>query len=180
MTVARKLIFVFGILLPALAGTGCNGTQTRTTVKNEEPAAAPALLSVVNTADARSGDQLLSGFYAVEQGAWRWTAGHFSALLGVPPGAPERGATLSLAFNFPGAVAGPLKQVTLTASVDGKKLASAPYKAEGNYIFAAEVPPGMLSSGSLKVDFALDKSLPPGADKRELGIIATSVGLTSK
>jgi hypothetical protein len=43
------------------------------------------------------------------------------------------------------------------------------------------VPPDLLVKEAITLDFALDKSISPGsADSRELGIIATSIGLESK
>ena len=50
----------------------------------------------------------------------------------------------------------------------------------GSYEYSADIPPSMLTPESVKVDFALDKSLPPDVDRRELGIIVSSVGLASK
>ena len=39
------------------------------------------------------------------------------------------------------------------------------------------MPPNLLAGESVKVDFALDKALPPGAsDQRELGLVVSAVG----
>jgi hypothetical protein len=44
-----------------------------------------------------------------------------------------------------------------------------------------EVPANLLSDDAVRVDFRLDKALPPGdADKRELGVVASSAGLVSR
>ena len=95
-------------------------------------------------------------------------------------GAAQRGATLTFAFSIPDVDIQKLSDVTLTASLNDKALNSAQYKAGGANVFTADVPPAALTTESVKIDFALDKSLPPGVDKRELGIIATSVGLAGK
>jgi hypothetical protein len=44
-----------------------------------------------------------------------------------------------------------------------------------------EVPANLLSDDAVRVDFRSDKALPPGdADKRELGVVASSAGLVSR
>ena len=73
-----------------------------------------------------------------------------------------------------------LKDITITASVNGTKLDSATVNTPGPGVFTAEVPATLLTADSIKVDFELDKTLPPDIDRRPLGVIATSVGLTSK
>jgi hypothetical protein len=165
------------LALAALAVTGCQGKHSRVTVQNEEQDAGPRMVSTIRMNDAKADAQLLSGFHSIENNSWRWTAGKFSVLLRTPLAAAQRGATLTLAFNIPDLVIQKLKSITLTASIDGMALNSAEYKAAGPYVFSADVPLAVLKTESVKIDFALDKSLPPGIDKRELGIVATSVGL---
>lgn len=167
--------------VPAFAAlillAGCSAKQS--TVANDESAAPPRLVSVVRMGDATAGAQLLSGFYPPENGSWRWTGRTFSVLLRRPVAA-QQGADLTLSFSVPDAVIQNLKTITLSVSVNGTLLKSAEYKDSGAYVFTADVPANLLSGDTLKADFALDKSLPPSVDKRELGIIATSVGLTGK
>jgi len=166
--------------LLALAGSDCTGKHNRVAVQNEEQESAPRVASVVRMNDTKASAQLVSGFYPVENGSWRWTAGRFSALLRTPPGAAQSGATLTLAFTVPEIVVKKLGSVTLRASINGTALKPETYTAPGAYEFTADVPASLLTGDSVKVDFALDRSLPPDVDKRELGIIATSVGLTGK
>lgn len=165
-------------LLLTLAGIACKGKYNRVTVQNEEQDAGPRIVSTVRMNDSRATAQLLKGFYSLENNSWRWTARNFSVLLRTPLAAAQRGATLNLAFNIPDLIAQKLKDVTITASIDGMTLKSAQYKAAGSYVFSAEIPASMLSTESVKIDFALDKSLPPDVDVRELGIIVTSVGIS--
>jgi hypothetical protein len=166
--------------LLTLTLAACKGKHNRVTAQSNEPDAHPSLFSSVAMNDPNAGAQLLSGFYPVENNAWRWTAGTFSVLLRTPPTAAQRGATLSLGFTLPDAVIGKLKDNGITASINGTALKSEKYDAAGSYVFSADVPASTLAAESVKVDFALDKSLPPGVDKRELGIIATSVGISPK
>jgi hypothetical protein len=130
--------------------------------------------------DTSAAGQLLSGFYPVEANAWRWTARKFSVLLRTPPGAAQTGGNLSLNFTIPDVSIQQLKSVTLSASVNGMMLKSQEYTAAGTQVFTADVPASMLAADSVKVDFALDKSIPPGVDKRDLGLVAASVGLAAK
>src|SRR4051812_31507163 len=88
----------------ALTGAACKGKHNLAAVQNEEPDPGPRLVSNVRMNDAAASAQLLSGFYPVESGAWRWTAGKFSVLLRTPPGSAQSGATFNFAFTIPDAV----------------------------------------------------------------------------
>jgi hypothetical protein len=162
-----------------LMAPGCKRRSRSQIQQTEEEA--PQLASVVHVADPRSSVQLVSGFYDVEQSAWRWTAGKFSLVLRVPRGAAEKGALLRLKFSLPEAVIERLKSVTVAASIGGTPLEPQTYERPGEHVYVAEVPHAALGRESVKVDFALDKSLPPGSvDQRELGVIVTSIGFESK
>ena len=51
----------------------------------------------------------------------------------------------------------------------------------GQYTYTRDVAPNLLGSEAVRIDFQLDKSLPPSsADARELGVIVASVGLDAK
>ena len=174
----KRRVFLTGVGL-AVATAGCRGKHSEQEVKNEEPSGAARLMSQLKMEDQDASAQLIQGFYPPESGAtWRWTAGKFAVVLKVPLGAAERGGTLSLKFSFPEPVFKKLGAVTLTAVAGTKKLRTETYPAAGPYTFTADLPPELLNKDSVTVDFVLDKSLPPGpVEKRELGIIATSVGL---
>ena len=45
--------------------------------------------------------QLVSGFYGIETGAWRWTGKQFAVALGTPAGAAQKGAVLELKLTVP-------------------------------------------------------------------------------
>ena len=139
------------------------------------------LASVVHVADPRVSAQLVSGFYGIEGNAWRWTAGKFTVLLRPPRGAAQNGAMLQVKFSVPDPVIARLKTVSLSASVAGTKLPPETYTQAGEFTYSRELPAAALAGDAVKVDFALDKAIPPGAvDQRELGVVVTTVGLEPK
>lgn len=182
----KKLYPVLSIAAAGLLMASACGKPKVPQVANEEekspaPAAAP-LLSAVRMGDATASKQLLKGFYAPEDGSWRWTAGSFSIALRPPDGAAQRGATLTFAVSVPEAVVQKTGPVTLTASIGDKVLNTATWSKSGTYTFTADVPPDLLQSDSVRIDFKTDKNLPPSptGDRRELALIATSIGLAPK
>jgi len=171
------------LLSLALTGAGCSGKRDSVTVQNEQPAAAtpgtPTLSSSVSAGDPKAAAQLVSGFFDITSG-WRWTAGKFSVQLKTPAGASERGGNLNFSFTIPEVEIQKLKDLTLSASINGMPLKSATYNKAGGYNFVADVPSSMLPGDTVKVDFALDKTLSTELDKRPLGVIAVSVSIASK
>jgi hypothetical protein len=177
-----KTFLATGLMAACILTGACRGKHQRTTVENEEPAeATPRFASALKMNDPAAPTQLVKGFYGLESGTWRWTAGHFSVMLRSPLAAAQHGATLTFNLTVPDVVIQKLGSVTLSSSVGTAKLKSETYSKPGAYTFTADVPAEQLSKETVIVDFALDKALPPGAaDQRELGIIATSVALESK
>jgi hypothetical protein len=177
---AAERFFIFVILGISLTASACTSRHPQSSAA-QEAGEQQQLVSFVKMGDANASDQLVAGFYGIESGSWRWTSGHFSVVLRVPPAA-QNGATVTLSLFVPEPVLQRLKSVALTASVAGQALHSSQYSTSGPSSFTADVPAGLLTKDTVKVDFALDKSVPPGAmgDQRELGIIANSVGLTAR
>ncbi len=174
-------ISLFTLVLVATVSAGCRGKHSTNSVQNEEPAAAPKVLSSLKMSDPSAAQQLVKGFYGLEGGSWRWTAREFTAMLKTPVAAAQRGAALTFSFTIPDVVIQKLSKVTLTASVGGTKLKSETYSKPGSYTLTADIPGDQLGKDTVLVDFALDKSMPAGsADTRDLGIIATGVGLETK
>jgi hypothetical protein len=166
------------LLSLALTSVGCR-RHRRVTVETIEES--PALASVVATADPQAATQLISGFYAVENNAWRWTAGRFSVLLRPPRTAATRGAVLQFKFSIPGPSMAKLKSVSLSAYVNGTPLAPESYTQAGEFIYSRDVPANLLAGDVARIDFSLDKAIPPGAaDLRELGVVAALVGFQPK
>lgn len=177
---ATRNLGVYLTLVLVLAGSACTGKHDRVTVQNEEEASAPRLASTFPMNDPKAAPQLLSGFYAIEGNAWRWTAGKFSVRLRTPPEAAQSGATLSFSFSIPDPALQKLKSITLAASVNGMALKSATYTAPGDQVFTADIPGSALAAEDVTIDFALDKTMQPDGDLRHLGVIAKSVSLSGK
>ena len=139
------------------------------------------MASSIRMGDSKLESQLVSGFYPVEQGAWRWTAKQFTVVLKVPFGAAQHGGTLEFNLTVPQVVIDKLKTVSLAASVDGKPLPPETYTQAGPSTYKRDIPGDMLTGENVKIDFQLDKAMPPsGAELRELGIVANSISLGSK
>jgi len=165
------------LLAIGLAGCRRKSEGTAETTSGE----APKIASTVHTADAKLEGQLVNGFYGIEQNSWRWTAQRFSVVLKPPSGAAERGATLNLQLAVPDAILDKLKSVTLTATVGSTSLPPETYSKSGSYAYTRDVPANALTGDTVRVDFQLDKALPPGGgDQRELGVIVNSIGLDGK
>ena len=173
---ASGIVFTLAL---AFAPLSCKRDRTVHVQQTEEEA--PRLASVVHVSDPKVAPQLVSGFYGIEANAWRWTAKHFTVILRVPSGAAQRGATLDLALTVPAVTIEKLKSVSLTASVDGHPLPPETYTHSGAFHLKRDVPADLLTNQSVKVEFQLDKVMPPSnGDMRELGIIVGSIGLEAK
>jgi hypothetical protein len=175
----RKCSATVGVVLAlSFAPLGCK--RHRVTVETTEEEGVP-LASIVHVADPKAATQLLSGFYGIEQNAWRWTAGRFSVVLRPPRTGAAKGATLKLNFTIPANVITQLKAISLSATINGTALPPESYTVAGQYTYSRDVAPALLTGDSVKVDFALDRTVPPSAaDQRELGIVVSSVGFEPK
>ncbi|MFY9728785.1 MAG: hypothetical protein WB579_06385 [Bryobacteraceae bacterium] len=164
----------------ALAPLGCK--REPKTVKVVAPEGeATALASTVRTSETSQEPQLLNGFYGIENNSWRWTGKQFSVLLRTPFGGAQNGARLNLAFTIPQVAIDHAKTLTLSASVEGTPLPPETYNKSGQYEYKPDVPAAALNKEAVRIQFSLDKSIPPtGADRRELGIIVASIGLEPK
>jgi hypothetical protein len=131
--------------------------------------------------DATMAGQLTSGFYTVESGAWRWTAQKFAITLRRPAHAAQQGATLEFHLTVPAANIQKLGAITLSASVGSTALAPETYSQAGPHTYRRDVPASALTGDAVRIDFQVDKAIPPGdMDKRELGVVASSVALAAK
>lgn len=167
--------------LVALAALSSCQRRDKVVVQTTEEETGQAIASVVHVADPRTAPQLLSGFYDVEQNSWRWTAGKFAVSLRAPAGAARKGATLQLKGSFPEAVFKKVGSSTLEARIGGTVVGTETLSKLGEFVFEKDVPGNLLTTNPIKVEFSLDKFLPPGTvDKRQLGIVATSIGFESK
>jgi len=166
------------ILCLALVPAACKRHKKVIVQTTEEE---PALASVVATADPNLASQLVSGFYGIEQNSWRWTSGRFSVVLRPPRTAAAKGAVLLLKFTIPPVAINKMKAVSLSAYVNGTALPPESYTQAGQYTYSRDVPADLLTGDVTKVDFSLDKTMPPtAADRRELGVVVSLVGLQPK
>lgn len=178
-TLSRRLLSPALLAVLALAPVACKrhkSVQVQETIEE-----GPRMASTLQMGDPKVETQLVSGFYGIEGGAWRWTGKQFVAVLKVPFGASQRGGTLELGLTVPQPVIEKLKNVSLAASVDGKPLPPETYTQPGPSTFKRDIPAGLLGGETIKVEFQLDKAyFPGGADTRELGVVATSLSLEPK
>ena len=130
----------------------------------------------ISMRDPHAGSRL-TGFYPPEGGGFRWTKREFSALLGVPqPNA--KGAQLVVQLYIPDSVIQKLGPLTLRAHLGPHALAPETWSQPGQYFYSRKLEPDWIASGSILVEFTLDKSLPPaGADRRDLGIVIREIAI---
>jgi hypothetical protein len=142
---------------------------------------APRLASSVQMGDRTMAKQLASGFYDIESDAWRWTMQKFAVNLHPPARAAQQGAVLELHLTVPPPSIQKLGSLTLSATVGGTALDPETYSKAGEYLYKRDVPANLLTGDAVRIDFQLDKAMPPGdVDKRELGVVASSVALVAK
>jgi hypothetical protein len=168
------------ILLAALlvAAPACKHGPGRHVDTIEE---APRLASMVRMGDRTMAGQLTSGFHDVEANAWRWTMQKFTVTLRAPAHAAQQGATLDFHLTVPPTSLQKLGAITLSASIAGTPLAPETYSQPGAQVYRRDVPASALGGDSVRIDFQLDKAIPPGdVDKRELGVVASSIALVAK
>ncbi len=132
-------------------------------------------LSYLNTGEARSKPQLLSGWHAIEEGSWRWMAREGQAVLLAPQQWP---VNFELKLFFPSdhmkRAGGP---VTVSVLLSGTLFAQETYSRPGVYTLTQPVPPGAVSTAAPKLTIRLNRALPPSdADKRELGAVVQAFG----
>ncbi len=134
-----------------------------------------ATLSYVETGDLRARPQLLSGWYGIENGSWRWMARQAEATL-VVPNKPELAFELRLFFppEHMQKAGGP---ITVAVLFDGQPFAEETYPSPGGYTLKKTVPPGLFQASSVKLTIRLDRAVPAGAaDHRELGAVVNGFG----
>jgi hypothetical protein len=135
--------------------------------------------SYLKMGDIRSRPQLISGWYSIEDGGWRWMAKQAKAVLRVPAKAPSMFA-MQLFFppDYQKRAGGP---VTVSVLIDGKPFAVETYSQPGGYRLERPVPGGVLSAPASKVEINLSRSIPAtDADRRELGAVVQEFGFVEQ
>jgi hypothetical protein len=123
----------------------------------------------------------LEGFHRIEEGGWRWTKREFSVILGAPNLSGRADSRLLLQLYIPDSSIQKLGPIALTARVGAHALPPETYRHGGRYIFMRDVDAAWLTPGPNRIDFTLNKVLPPmPPDRRELGIIVMSAALEAK
>jgi hypothetical protein len=156
----------------------CKSRKVRSRATDEE---SPRMAAVLNMGDPKVEPQLITGFYGVEGGAWRWVGKQFTVNLRTPFGSAQKGAKLTVKLTVPSVVIEKNKTVSLSATAGNVTLAPETYTTPGEYFYIRDVPPSVLTGDTVRVDFALDKVMPPAPpDIRELGVVVLSIGMESK
>lgn len=170
-----RSIFLLLIIVPMLVATSGCKRRHRNSSQTQLP------ISTVFAGDPNASSHFATGFYQIEENAWRWTGKQFSVDLSPPLNANQKGAQLAVKLTVPDAVIQNSKSVQLSASIGGLNLQPETYTKSGQYTYTRDVPADKLQSGVVRIDFAVDHTLPPTqSDIRELGIIVSQVGLVAK
>lgn len=120
--------------------------------------------------------RFLTGWHDAEERGARWTEKRFSVGFRLPP--TDLLPRIRLHFFLPGSSIERLGSVTIEARVKNTVLAKETFSAAGQHVYARDLPPGLFDGGMAQFDFELDRTIPPGeADRRELGIVVTAIGL---
>ncbi|MBI3666096.1 MAG: hypothetical protein HY236_07705 [Acidobacteria bacterium] len=171
---------VLAVVASLLWAGACSRKQKPDATKGEssdafEEQGSASLSPIVHVADPKTAGQLLSGWYAVEQGSWRWTAKQFVVDLRTP--GPDKPAQLQLKFTLPDVLISRLGSITLAATVNGVPLPAETFGKAGDQVYSRALP-GAINGNVARVVFQVDKTLPPNdIDRRELGVVVSSVGL---
>ncbi|HYZ86133.1 MAG TPA: glycosyltransferase family 39 protein, partial [Bryobacteraceae bacterium] len=108
-------------------------------------------------------EQLVSGFFDLEEKRWRWMSGQGVALLKEPP----QPAKVFAEFYIPDVAPGRRVQILL----DKKKVAERTYDAPGQYVLESAQP---VTGSTLSLE--IDQTFSPPGDNRQLGMIVTALG----
>jgi hypothetical protein len=177
-TQCAAVALVAGMLVGA---AGCKHRQDDADLDESADASQP-LLSAFRVAQPRAQRQLVTGFWGVENHAWRWTRHEFAVTLMPPPGASQKGATLEFRFSVPDSLIEKKQALTLTASIGGVVLLPDTYSQGGSFVYLRDVPAAALKENTpATIAFRTDKFYGAGeVDGRELALVASSFGLVSK
>jgi hypothetical protein len=118
----------------------------------------------MNAPEAR--DQIISGLYEVESGAWRWMSRSAVVLLK----SPAQPLPIEAVFTIPDAA--PARHVELL--LDGRVAASETYGGPGAYTLKS--PPQPLAGETATVTLTVDRTFSAPGDRRELGMVVAGIG----
>ena len=150
-------------------------------VDSDEPAppvlaAQPESLSYLHLGDIRSRAQLGSGWYAVEDGAWRWMSNQAEATLRPLPIAGPQQFELQLFFP-PDFMTRAGTPVAVSVRLNGHPFATSFYYEPGGHTVAKLVPPELLTQPVTGVSIRVSPSIrPTSTDLRTLGAVVQGLG----
>ena len=125
----------------------------------------PALVDLpMNAPEAAA--QIVSGLYALENGAWRWMSGAAVVLLKSPP----QPTPVVVVFTIPDPA--PARRIRLL--LDGREIAAQTYSGPGNYILKS--PPQTPAGPTATVTLTVDRTFSVPGDHRELGVVVSAIG----
>jgi hypothetical protein len=113
-----------------------------------------------------AGDQIISGLYALESGAWRWMSASAVVLLK----SPAQTMPIEAVFTIPDAA--PARHIELL--LDGRAVASDTYSAPGAYTLKSR--PQSPAGPTATVTLTVDRSFSVPGDHRELGVVVSAIG----
>jgi hypothetical protein len=144
--------------------------------RHKEAPSASAPVFDLAVADPALDSRVLRGFYDGDK-AWKWTGRIFAVLLDAPPPANET-TFLILDFNAPDELMRVVKEVTVTARVNGEFVGSQKYTASGRYLLQLKVPARLLKQSPAELEFELDRAVRVEGMRHEIGLIVMRVQLT--
>ena len=138
-------------------------------------------VSSFSVVDPTVSKQLISGFYASENG-FRWAGPLFTFVLPPPvhtSGDTAKAAQVTLSLYFPQNEIDQLGPVTITATGLEYQFAKATYDKAGAYDFVVEIPPAAFScTNLLPLTFSVDKYLHgANGDVRDLAVVVNKISL---
>jgi len=169
---------ILSAALFCLAAAACknkNPIRLEQTIEESRP-----LVSRLRFSEQSRADQLVSGFFDLQAGSWRWAAPQFEVVLASPAGAQSQGAELVLDFDLPDPTINTLKNITITAKVNRIPLAPETFSTTGQHQYRRDIPASAILSPETVVDFTVDKYLEPPEDGRRLALVVSGVALESK
>jgi tRNA (mo5U34)-methyltransferase len=144
---------------------GCESGSDPVTAKGDERA---FCLLRSRRFEPRMEIELVSGWHALEQESWRWTAPSFSGVANLATAA----RTLEFRFSVPAAAFEQTGPRVLSVSVNGESLPPLSVDREGTHAYSQRLPVGLVAHGRTLLEFSLDKPYRPGGkDTRELGVV---------
>ena len=173
----RYLKFSLAVCLYTLTSACKRPDPIRLQPTIEEP---PAWSNTVLMSDVGQSNQLLRGFYELQNNLWRWAGPRFNGALGTPPSAAENGAWLVLKFSLAEASISAFKTITVAGKVGDTALPAEAYTTPGEHVYRHEAPPSAFKKNPIGVEFTVDKFLTPPNDGRNLAVIVLSFGLEAK